>query len=133
MKHQYREDGFSMVEMMVVVGIIGILVAISVPVYLNHQKQAKIVSVKSDLSNVANELQTAKGLGNVYSSSHSAVLSPGVSVEVKLRCDDPAASTCHEMMGDKPCVQGYHIEHAADIWHYDMETRTMDKGTCPAT
>lgn len=46
------ESGFTLVEMLVVVGIIGILVAIAIPVYLNQQKSTYQAAVQYDLSNI---------------------------------------------------------------------------------
>jgi type IV pilus assembly protein PilA len=73
------DRGFTMIELLVVVVIIGVLVAIAVPVYLNYRKGAANKSAESDVRGAISAIeQFYTDNSNVYPADQSA--GPGVAL-----------------------------------------------------
>ena len=73
-------NGFTLVELMIVVGVIGILSAIAIPLYSNTQRQARIGKVQGDLRTLVGAVELfAIHCGDVPQNSRTwtaAVASP---------------------------------------------------------
>ncbi|MDX1588985.1 MAG: type IV pilin protein [Oleiphilaceae bacterium] len=67
MKHRQRQQGFSLIELMIVVVIIGIIAAIAYPSYQRNIEQTRRTTAQSEM------MELAQGLERYYTSNYTYV------------------------------------------------------------
>ena len=80
-----RPEGFTLIELMIVILIIAILVAIAVPVYLNARANAQRRTCQSNIRTVDGAIQTYEGMFDepMYPNNIAAMVTGGASGETK--------------------------------------------------
>lgn len=66
MTNLHHKNGFTLVELMIVIVIVGVLAAIAVPIYTNNVKKAKMSEADAALGTIRTQLRISYAENGVY-------------------------------------------------------------------
>ena len=136
-----HDGGFTLVELLVVIVVLGVLVAIAIPVFLAQRDIGYRSSLRSDLRNAAIGVETAAvrhaDAGGPDFPGHYGWIAPGVPVQdlpgVAFR---PSVGTIRVIASVDAAGQDFCLEAtdrrlgAAEPWHYRKSGGAPERGAC---
>lgn len=122
-KRHESESGFTLVELLVVILVIGILAAIAIPMFLNQRKSAVEASMQSDLKNAATAMEQ-EGVRNGGKFPSSVPVYDKQSPDNKITLDSLKSSTTSY------CLNARNANYPELKFSYNSIAGGMLKGDC---
>ena len=113
---RHRRAGFTLVELLVVIIIIGILAAIAIPVFLNQRNKGFDSAVRSDLRNSATAQETWLTDNAVYTNNVADLEAVGFKYSAAKNYDGAKAVLVATTAGNNYCMQGTSASGATFVY-----------------
>lgn len=120
-KSNKRIRGFTMVEILVVLFILGVLAGITVVGYGAWRKNVAISQVKSDLSGLATAMESARNFGGTYPTAIPSTFNPSDDISLSYKSGDSKTF----------CIEARTAKDTSVIFRYDIsEKKEPQVGAC---
>lgn len=109
-KSLVKSRGFTIVELLVVIIVIGILASIGIISYSGYQKTVTVAQLKSDLNGAATAMEDARNFGNSYPVSLPSTFEPDQTISLSGGSNDGGKTYCIDSSSSKDLSLQYYID-----------------------
>ena len=110
-----KDDGFTLVEVLVVLVIVGLLAAVGFPALWEQRASARRVTLQADVRNVGLLAEAYYAEAGTYDGFDGSSMESGFARAdgVTITVDDESVSSF--------CVSGRHVSLAGEVWSFDSD------------
>ncbi|NIO09782.1 MAG: prepilin-type N-terminal cleavage/methylation domain-containing protein [Deltaproteobacteria bacterium] len=119
MKRLFGPKGFTLLELLVAIGILGILVALAIPQYNAYRRKTFIATVKSDLKNASIVQEAYYAEFEVYTAALPTLLAHGFRQSNGVSLTITSDGTTYSLAAT-------HANCGADTWTYNESGNIVD-------